>query len=123
MRKGERTFSKTAYARLNAALASKRMLARGYCQVSRRFGQVSRVDVSDEGLLVRVGEHCRGSNRDATSWYDYYRRCLSEDVITDVPESVMFGIRNPGAKWVYRPSRSSDEEFVEAIIELGLVQV
>lgn len=120
MRRGERPFSTTKYARMNEVTAAKRMLTLGYCQVSRRFGYVARVDVSDEELLVRVGKLvCSGKLGLASSWYDFYRRGMSEDVITDVPESIMFMIRNPGG--TYRPPGPSNEAYVEAILMLGLV--
>lgn len=124
VRKGERPFGATKYGKrkYKPETVAKRMLARGYCQVSRRFGHVSRVDVTDEELLVRIGE-CVGSTvpRTAESWYDFYRRCMSRDVITDVPEPIMYMIRNPGKKFVYRPPGPSDEEFVAMMVELGLV--
>lgn len=121
MRVGERPFSVTGYARLSEVNAAKRMLARGYCQVSRRFGHVARVNVSDTKLLAKLKEVCGiCTPKPANEWYDYYRRCISEDVITDVPEPVMFMIRNPGEVFVFRPPWPSDEEFIAAIIEFGL---
>ena len=121
MRKGERTFATTKYARLREETAAERMLALNYCQVSRRFGHVARVDVSNEELLVRVGAP-RYNSRVAVRWYDYYRRCLSEDVITDVPEPIMYMIRNSGAVYILGPPKPSDEEFVEMMIKLGMVK-
>ena len=127
MRKGERLFSETRYAVLSEENAAKRMLARGYCQVSRRFGHVARVDVFDRILLERVGVSQDFSvpndviRSSAEGWYDYYRRCVSEDVITDVPESIMFMVRNPGEIYACRYSGPSDAEFVAALIDLGYV--
>jgi len=103
------------------------MLERGYCQVSRAFGHVARVDVSDDVMVQRFvrGNFGRADSGvpscSLESQRDHYRRCVSEDVITGVPEPIMFMIRNPGEVYVHRPPQPSDEEFVAMMTELGLV--
>ncbi len=130
MRKGERPFSVTKYAkrRYKPETVARRMLARGYYQVSRRYGHVSRVDVSRKEMVeffVKENFGCRVSGVPCLSLWqqeDQYRRCVSEDVITGVPEPIMFMIRNPGERFVYRPPRPDDDEYVAMMVELGMVR-
>jgi len=117
MRQGEKPFSSTTYAKMSAREAAERLVSRGYRQVSRRFGHVARVDVSRGTMIegfVRENFGHRHSGVPSLSVMDqedHYRRCVTTDVITGVPDSVMSMIRDP---------LPSDEQYVYMMKETGL---
>ena len=66
----------------------------GYRQISRKYKTVARVDVSFLEMLKRCGEEealkgKRLSIQRIECIKDYYRRCLSEDRIKNLPDNVI----------------------------------
>jgi len=76
----------------------------GYRQISRRFGIIARVDIPEEVMVelfisksLAVGgtrdKPCGVACCNLKDQRDYYRRCISKDVIENVPEQVMSYLR------------------------------
>jgi hypothetical protein len=76
-------------------LTPQQLFDQGYRQVSRKYGEVARVDITDEEL---VKLYIKRNYEDKTSGLpclsledqkDYYRRCASKDLIKHVPEVIL----------------------------------
>ncbi len=84
------------------AEAASILWMRGYRQVSRTWRHIARVDVKDD--VIRQQLHIPDDKPLDWSDYDYCRRCISKDVIVDVPEAVMVNLRLAGGIYDYRRS-------------------
>ena len=76
-------------------LTPQQLFDQGYRQVSRKYGEVSRVDITDEELIKL---YIKRNHGDKTSGLpcvsleeqkDFYRRCDSKDFIKHVPEVIL----------------------------------
>lgn len=81
---------------------AKQLHVLGYRQVSRKFGIVSRVDISLEAmkdLFIRKNygrSDCGVPSCPVEQQENYYRRACSEDTIEGVPDNVMKELRDLG---------------------------
>jgi len=92
-------FNKTRYANLDPDIARKEMKKAGYRQVSRKFKSVARVDIPIEEMkqyfIDKNYGHTKSGVPSCTTEIqcDHYRRCVSNDVIDNVPEYIMKCLR------------------------------
>ena len=73
---------------------TERLFNMGYRQFSRKYRMISRIDVPDVVEAIREKHpHVRIDMWDRRSAEDFWRTSHSQDVLKDVDEEVMWGIR------------------------------
>ena len=76
-------------------LTPQQLFDQGYRQISRKYGEVARVDITDEELIVLYIKRNYGDKTSGLPCLsleeqkDYYRRCDSKDLIKHVPEVIL----------------------------------
>jgi len=79
---------------MDPEMAARSLATHGYCQVSRSYRIVARVDIPGWKMVRKfIRENFGDSSSGIPSLSleeqeDYYRRCESKDVIIEVPEDV-----------------------------------
>lgn len=77
-------------------MTADELARKGYRRVSNKFGMVARIDRSD-WLEIMIEAHSNWKETEHSMIADYYRRCVTQDVLT-VPLEV--------SRWV--PSSTND---------------